>query len=489
MSRGLERSDLLPHRARRTRKRDGARRAVCLAVIGVGIALVVLTWPLERQSSAANATPRVSTALFSPRRVPQSVTEAAAAPRLAARINEAIAGSDASCVLVHAPGLGTVADIRSTRPLAGASTQKILTALAALTVLGPEFRYETKIVADSPNANGVVAQATLLGGGDPVLATAEYRTHIEETPLLRGRASTALESLADQLTQRSVKSIGVLVVDDSRYDSVRFLPTWRANYATEGQAGGLGALVVNDGYSAWKPDRTPARDPALDAGQAFAALLRARGVPVTEVRRTPNPPSGAALVAVQSPPLRDIAASMLRSSNNTTAELITRELAVAKGQPGTTPEGVTVITETMQQMGVPMGGVTLLDGSGLTRDNQVTCAALLGALQAGQGPTALHDLLAVAGTSGTLAKRFSGTPLAGALYAKTGTLNGITGLTGYVETYRSLSFALIANSGVSDDGAAFALQSRVANALRSFPGDLRLDLPTPSAPCTAGPCR
>lgn len=463
------------------------RRIGCGCFAVAGIALIALAWPGAPRSNRVERT-KVTTAVFSARRAPQVLSESVAAPQLTARLTSALSGNDATCALVEAPGLGTVADVRSTRPLTGASTQKVLTARAALTVRGPTATYSTNVLADSPDKAGKVAQATLVGGGDPMLDTAPYRAYLLTLPAQRGRASTSMEGLADAIAARGVKAIDVLAVDDSRYETLRFLPTWRPSYASDGQVGALGALIVNDGFAAWDNGRKPAVDPAVNAGETLAALLRERSVQVGAVRRASPAPGTAVLASVTSAPMTTILGSLLQSSNNTAAELVTRELAVARGLPGTTENGTRVIAETLQQLNVPMAGVALLDGSGLSRDNTVTCATLVAALNAGSGPTDLFDLLAVAAQSGTLATRFAGTPLAGTLHAKTGTLNGVTGLTGYITVYDRVPFSFIANGTLSDE-SAMALQARIANAIRTFPGEVHLVVPAPSAPCTPGACR
>lgn len=487
MNNSSMRPDLLPSRRRPTRAGDVVRRIGCGCFAVAGVALIAFAWPADKHSKHA-ARAKLTTAVFSARRAPQVVSESVAAPQLTARLTDALSGVDATCARVDAPGIGTVADIRSTQPLTGASTQKVLTARAALTVRGPTATYSTNVLADSPDKAGKVAQATLVGSGDPMLDTAAYRAYLLTLPAQRGRSSTSLESLADAIAGRGIRAIDVLAVDDSRYDTVRFLPTWRPSYATDGHVGALGALIVNDGFASWERGRTPAADPALNAGEVLAALLRERSVQVGTIRRASAAPGTAILASVNSAPMVTILGSVLKSSNNTAAELIARELAVMRGMPGTTENGMRIIAETLQQLNVPMAGVSLLDGSGLSRDNTVTCTTLLAALQAGSGPTDLFDLLAVAAQSGTLATRFVGSPLAGKLHAKTGTLNGVTGLTGYIDVYDRVPFSFLANSNFSEE-SAMALQARVANAIRTYPGEVSLVVPIPSAPCTPGACR
>jgi D-alanyl-D-alanine carboxypeptidase/D-alanyl-D-alanine-endopeptidase (penicillin-binding protein 4) len=254
----------------------------------------------------------------------------------------------------------------------------------------------------------------------------------------------------------------------------------------------LGALVVNSGFTTFVPERVPADDPALSAGQSLAELLRAQGVTVGNVTRGPAPPAGPELAQVASPPFREIAAEFLKVSNNTTAELVTRELAVHQGRPGTTDAGTAAMAERLTAEGVPMAGVRMLDGSGLSRDSRLTCEALAVVLEDGRkpGPTQLDDLLAVADSSGTLALRFGGSPLADRLEAKTGSLNGVTALAGYVDTYRRIPFSFVGNGDFSE-GEGIGLQNRVVGVIGRYPAGLdgRSLVPAPRPPCTATNCR
>jgi D-alanyl-D-alanine carboxypeptidase/D-alanyl-D-alanine-endopeptidase (penicillin-binding protein 4) len=139
-----------------------------------------------------------------------------------------------------------------------------------------------------------------------------------------------------------------------------------------------------------------------------------------------------------------------------------------------------------------MKNVRILDGSGLSRDNQLTCQALAVAVEQGRKPgaTQIDDLLAVAGRSGTLSLRFQDTPLEDRLRGKTGSLNGVTALAGYVDTYRTLPFAFVADGDFSD-GEAFGLQGRIASIIAQYPNGPAASalVPAPLPPCTTAECR
>jgi D-alanyl-D-alanine carboxypeptidase/D-alanyl-D-alanine-endopeptidase (penicillin-binding protein 4) len=300
----------------------------------------------------------------------------------------------------------------------------------------------------------VVDQVWLVGGGDPVLATADYNAFLQSQGKTRGDVVTNLEALADAVVAKGVRSIpGGVVGDDSRYDRQRYLPSWKDTYRTAGEVGPLSALTVNDGFSTWSPARkVPVDDPTRNAAAALTDLLRARGVQVGGASTGNAPANATELAQVASPPLKQVVGSMLSSSDNLTAELLTKELGFHASKEGTTAAGVAATTAKLKELGVPISDGALADGSGLDRANRVTCADLVAALGLADRPdlTTLHDGLPVAGQSGTLFDEFIGTPLAANFRGKTGSLDGVTGLTGVFDAGRRLRFAFLDNGAFSE---------------------------------------
>lgn len=420
------------------------------------------------------------TPLWSTRRVPQAVIDAVGAQRLASQVTAALGGVD-SCIIVEDRGHPLVA-ANADRPLIPASTQKILTASAALQTLGPRFRYRTTAVASAKPVNGTADRLWLVGAGDPVLSTPERIAAQAKSSLTKTDVTTPLARLADLIQAQGIRDIpGGVWGDDSRYETTRALPTWPASYRSE--VGPLGALAVDDGF-----DRTtgvPVADPALHAASELTRLLAARGVTVGPPGRGSAPGRTVEVAALASPPLQEILASALRSSDNFTMELVIRELGKHEGRQGTTAAGTQATVAALAKLGLPTNGLTLIDGSGLDKGDRATCALLLATL----GRTKVEPFrsvdagLPVAGESGTLAKRFVGTPLQGKLRAKTGSLNGATGLVGFLEVSRPLAFAFVANGGFSET-TGIALRERIATMLSRYPDAPSADVlvPAPAAP-------
>jgi D-alanyl-D-alanine carboxypeptidase/D-alanyl-D-alanine-endopeptidase (penicillin-binding protein 4) len=284
-----------------------------------------------------------------------------------------------------------------------------------------------------------------------------------------------LAELADGLASAGVRAVtGNIVGDDSRYDRARTVPTWKPSYLTENEVGPLGALLVNDGFTVFDAPEHRADDPAVHAAGELTRLLQAVGISVGSPASSGVAPAAdgrVTLATVRSAPLSDIVAGMLRESDNTAAELLTRELGVARAHDGSTAAGTKVIVDALAAAGLPTTGLRLGDGSGLEATNRAGCAVLAAALRRPDrsGAPALSPLLAVAGRSGTLALRLADTPLDGKLRAKTGSLDGVSGLAGYVEGRRALSFAFLANGSLSD-AAGRLLQDRLVAVLATYPG-------------------
>jgi len=390
--------------------------------------------------------------------------------RLTARL-DAVLGNVRSCLIVHDAGAtayGRAGDLA----LAPASTQKLLVAVAALDRLGPDFRFETTAVAPAPPASdGAVDALWLVGSGDPVLATPEYLGHLASQPRTAGTVGTPLSALVDQLAAAGVKTVRNGVHgDDSRYDGPRWLPGWKPIYRDEADISPLSALTVDGGLDRWDPSEVVTADPTALASFQLSRLLVARGVSAAPGPNQTRPANGTVLARISSAPLSEIVASMLRSSDNLAAELIVKEIDKKAGGTGTTAGGLAVVASVVQGFGISTTGLHMGDGSGLDPGDRTTCSALLGALDMGDKPGfgALATGLAVAGRTGTLVNRFRGTPLAGHLAAKTGSIDCAVSMVGRLDLKRPLRFALIVN-GPCDYNAAIAYEDRVANALATYP--------------------
>jgi len=432
-------------------------------------------WLALRPPSSGAAVATAPRPVWSPDRLPALLAEAQGTVDLERAVDDLVAHSGARTCLAVYEGERPVLLRRPDAALTPASTQKILIATAALAALGPDFRYETRLVSDAPPRDGAAGTLWLVGSGDPTLATPEYVQWLAARPRFQFHQATPLTALADGLKAAGITTVtGGIVGDDSRYDRIRIVPSWKASYVIDNEAGPLGALMVNDGFTVFDPPpQKRADDPAAHAASELTRLATTAGITIPGPARSGAAPPEATVTVgtVRSAPLSEIVAGMLRESDNTAAELLVKELGAVKRHDGSTPAGTAAMTDVLAGAKLPTTGLRLGDGSGLEVTNQASCALLAATLRIPdrQGAPQLSPLLAVAGRSGTLSLRLAGTPLEGKLRAKTGSLDGVSGLAGYLDGRRALSFAFLTNGPLSDS-AARLLQDRLVALLAGYPG-------------------
>ncbi|MDQ6614202.1 MAG: D-alanyl-D-alanine carboxypeptidase/D-alanyl-D-alanine-endopeptidase, partial [Actinomycetota bacterium] len=417
------------------------------------------------------------------RRVPELLAAAVGTNKLDAALKATLAdprfgGAANACLMVQAGGVPIYIH-NPTLPLVPASNLKLLTATAALDRLPSGDRLVTKVMGDAAPRNGTLAgNLYLVGGGDPQLRTPDYVANLH----FPAQIFDNLITLAEQVRAAGVTQVtGSVVGDETRYDTQRYIPTWPARYMTNGEVGPLSALSVNDGFATSKPGPAAAQ-PAQQAAAVFSTLLQARGVTVAGAAQAGRaPPAAVKISEFASAPLPDLVDEILRRSDNNGAELITKELGrQANSATPTTAAGVASIQAALQADGLPTAGLHMVDGSGLDRSDRVTCQVILDALLRSGPDGILGRGLAIAGTSGTLYRRMIGTPAAGRLRAKSGSLEGVSALSGFVTaapgpvgatgagSATSLTFSLITNSSPSL-AAGDALCDRVGVLLAQFP--------------------
>ena len=356
--------------------------------------------------------------------------------------------------------MGTrLGSVNPSKALIPASATKLITAAVALEVLKPEFTYTTKVLG-SLDAAGVVSDLYFVGGGDPVIVRNEYVAS-EKYPTTSG---TSLEKLADSLVAAGLRRVtGSVVGVDTRYDSLRFVDVWPDEFHYT-EAGPLGALVVDDGVvlgQNTKPD-----DPAVSAAIELQNLLSARGVLFGALARRDVLPSDVPEIAsIQSAPLSAIVQEMMVNSDNNTSELLLKEIGFASKGIGSTAAGLEVVKEQLVKWKIDKD-VQLFDGSGLASDGRVSCETFMSLLSTFS--TVMPNLMAVAGETGTIRDTFDGTSVAGKLRGKTGTLNGVKALVGYVPITNSdpVMFSLLMNKpGIDNQGAYRSIWYSLADVL------------------------
>src|SRR4051812_6486953 len=301
-------------------------------------------------------------------------------------------------------------------PLLPASNEKLAVTYAALTALGPSFRIETDVLGSGEQA-GTTWQGDLVlkGYGDPTLSGWDM------TLLAR-------QVRADGITRVT----GAVLGDESWFDARRTAPGWKAAFYIE-ESPPLSALIVDRG----RVGRFTSHDPALAAAQLFRSALVRAGVHVTGgAAHGAATDAAVPLAEVDSPPLSAIVRWMDRVSDNFEAEMLLKQLGAVQAEQGSTAAGVGVVAGLLTQAGVPMSGVRLVDGSGLSLLDRFTANALVSLLTVMWNDAGVRlELLAalpVAGRSGTLVHRMRHSAATGVVLAKTGTTSNASALSGFV---------------------------------------------------------
>ena len=340
-----------------------------------------------------------------------------------------------------------------------ASTTKVVTGVAALAARGPAYRIPTRVVAGTQPG-----EVVLIGGGDPTLA-------VFQTPYYPGAAR--LDDLAGQVKKALGDTTPTKVVyDGSLFTGSGIGPGWDADATTEGSGAVITAIMTEGGRPNSGKYAKRHAQPDMQAAQAFAKLL---GLPVSAVVAGTAPAGAQELGKVESAPMVRLVEFMLLESDNVLADILARQVALAKGQPASFEGGAAAMRTVLEGLNVPVTAYGLVDGSGFSRDDRLSPALLttLLAMAARSDRADLHGIfsgLPVAGYSGTLAGRFTkpqeGAGAAGMVRAKTGTLTGVNSLTGIVVDAdgRTLAFAFMADQTTDGPKAVIALD-RVAAAL------------------------
>jgi serine-type D-Ala-D-Ala carboxypeptidase/endopeptidase (penicillin-binding protein 4) len=337
----------------------------------------------------------------------------------------------------------------ATLPLRPASNEKLAVTYAALTALGPSFRIETDVLGEGEQDGGVWrGDLVLKGYGDPTLSSRDLRL-------------LAAQVRADGITAVTGRVLG----DETWFDGRRTAPGWKAEFYLN-ESPPLSALVVD---RAAVGGRT-SRQPALAAAQLFVQALARAGVRVAHGASLGAADDAAvALASIDSPTLETMLHWMDQVSDNFTAEMLTKELGAVQAGAGTTAAGIGLVRSLLADAGVPLAGVTLVDGSGLSLDDRLTPAALVALLETMRDDPDMQPVLIralpLAGRTGTLHDRMRGTAAAGVVRAKTGTTDNATSLSGFAGD-RYVFSVIVNGSPVSWLGSRVA-EDRFAVALAS----------------------
>lgn len=374
-----------------------------------------------------------------------------------------------------------------------ASNVKLLTTAAALQKLGPQFRIITSVYS------GQNGSFYIVGRGDPSIGETQLKDLAKQlkqrgvnqvSELIADDSYFPGDSVNPKWEWEDVQAgygapINSLIFNENAIKlvlspqsigqplRVTFADVTQANqWRIENNSATVGkeeAEFVEVGRDFWQPvirvrgnlrfgsesefAYVSVVNPANNFIQRFRQVLNAEGITVKQALVASNTqPQTEELAAVESPPLSDLVRETNQESVNIYAEVLLRLLGKIAPVPrkDRVEFGLQELAAALTQLGVNPDGYVLADGSGLSRQNLVSPEALVQTLRLmANSPlkSIYRDSLPVAGTSGTLKNRFNNTSAQGIVRAKTGTLTGVSALSGYVEVanFEPLAFSIIIN--------------------------------------------
>jgi D-alanyl-D-alanine carboxypeptidase/D-alanyl-D-alanine-endopeptidase (penicillin-binding protein 4) len=397
----------------------------------------------------------------------------------------------------------TLFNHRADASMLPASTMKLFTTVLAYDALGPAHQLRTEVLRAGPlSPDGIIfGDLVLRGGGDPALS-GRY---------IGGGPAAPVDLLAAHVAAAGIKRIrGNLIADESAFDSARVPLGWPSRYLGASYAPRVSALSMNENAAlvyvtpngsqaslSLVPPSTTMRlvnqvrvvagrrsrilvstpndttivlngtfgkaggakawtvmvvNPALFVAGAFRAALAARGIVVDgDVKLGLTPAEHTPVASVASPPIGRLASIMNGESVNHFAEMLFRSAARTSGTFGSAVGAERLLDSLLTfRAGAAQGSLIAADGSGLSTLNRVTPRAMVHLLgYADRAPWSwdFHASLPIAGETDLLRRRMRLTPAQGNLHAKTGTLNAVTSLSGYVRTQNGeqLAFAFLYN--------------------------------------------
>jgi len=359
----------------------------------------------------------------------------------------ALAGGSVTASVIDVATGEELLDQSATTGVTPASTNKVLTAWAALSSMGPGHTLQTKAVLDGQTV-------TLVGGGDVLLAD-----DAGDPTATAGHAGLGdlARATAEQLKAQGTTSVS-LRLDDTLFTGAQWNDGWEAG--NEQYVAKVQPIMVD--VSATQNQGYPA-DPAMEAAQAFARHLSEAGITVDgDASRAAAPGGAKELASVSSAPLSDILALSLKTSDNTMTEVEGRLVALQAKETADFAGASKAVAAQLRKDGFDTSGLTLLDSSGLAKGNKVPArllAQILAKSAGDDGGSAGRTLVAdlpVGALDGTLGNRLHDTAAAGTVRAKTGSLEQTSSLAGVVTTAdgRLLAFAILANGFPANGGSA-----------------------------------
>jgi len=371
-------------------------------------------------------------------------------------------GSGAWVIDIGAPRRPVLFRWASGTPRVLASNTKLFTTAAVLDRFGAQSRLDTSLYArraDAIHGERLNGSIVIVGAGDPALGSPGFARR-------NGLPLTPLGELARQVRRAGIRRVtGDVRADDTIFDRRRGVPT--SGVDASGELSPLSGLSYNSGLE----HGHYARDPELVAAAALRRKLEANDVRVKGgIGRTDLPDSAlrrGPLAVVDSPPVEDLLAATNKPSNNFFAEMLLKRLAARPHVTGTTRHGARKAERFAGSLGTQ---VRMENGSGLSRADRAgprDVGRLLAAMSRHPDHRAYELSLPLAGHEGTVAHRMNGSAADGRCRTKTGTLIGVSALSGYCSAGHGLvAFSTLFNS--VDVTTAQSAEDKIASLIAQY---------------------
>ena len=358
-----------------------------------------------------------------------------------------------------------------------ASNMKIITSSVALTQLGPDFTFSTTFATHGRITSGVLhGDLVVTGRGDPTLSDR-----------MRGSARAAMDSIADSLAARGIREItGAIYSGADNFPGPHVGEGWDWDDLSSSDGAGVDELLFNEGMSrivvrSTAGDSTvksaPAAEPSIDYLHVLQAALESRGIHVARgVAESVVPADGVPLdtiMVLRSVPLSRILPYFLKPSQNQMGEVLLRSIGLERTGVGSPDSGMAVVRRQLTAWGIPRDGYELHDGSGMARADLISPETIVRILQQmTHSPdfSTFYNALPIAAVDGTISRRMAGTPAAGNVHAKTGSLHWVRSLSGYVTDAdgHRLIFSALANKWTTPSTTVTSTADSIAAALASY---------------------
>jgi D-alanyl-D-alanine carboxypeptidase/D-alanyl-D-alanine-endopeptidase (penicillin-binding protein 4) len=353
-----------------------------------------------------------------------------------------IAGPYSGALVVDADSGRTLFSSRPGTPRVLASNAKLFTTATALARFGVDGTFSTDVLADTEiSPTGVLpGDLWLRGGGDPAFGTLAY------VRKYYGPSAASMEYLVDQLAGLGLTAVrGGVHGDESAFDTIRGVHD--SGYATSPWVGPLSALTVNHGYDGSRFQSNP----ATFAAGLLRQTLKGDGItPGHAAAGESAPPDARVIATIKSAPMSTLVRLTNKDSDNFFAETLVKDIGRAASGAGTTAAGVRAVRSFAASVGAR---ARLIDGSGLDHGDRAAprdIVRLLVAERTRPEFQAFYNSLPIAGVDGTVHDRMRSGPAKRNCRAKTGSLIGVSTLSGFCTTLsgRQVVFSFLMN-GVS----------------------------------------